>query len=93
MTQARAAEAAGVTEVTVRNRCKSLRKILRVQPGRTQRKRRPSWSELEATQSSGAEVPLKVSRMTERTSPSENSSVGDSGRFHSPKRIEYLSES
>ncbi len=59
MTQASAAEAAGVTEVTVRNQCKSLRKVLKVQPGRTQRKRRPSRSELEATRSTGAEVPVR----------------------------------
>ncbi len=58
MTQARAAEAAGVTEVTVRNQCKSIRKVLEVQPGRTPRKRRPSWSELEASRSTGAEVPV-----------------------------------
>ncbi len=58
MTQAGVAEAAGVTEVTVRNQCKSLRKVLKVQPGRTPRKRKPSWSELEANRSTGAEVPV-----------------------------------
>ena len=51
MTQARAAEAAGVTEVTVRNQSKRIRKILKVQPGRTPRRRRPSWHEPEASQS------------------------------------------
>jgi transcription initiation factor TFIIB len=59
MTQARAAEAAGVTEVTVRNQCKSLRKVLKVQPGRTPRKRKPGWSELEASRPAGAEVPVR----------------------------------
>ena len=45
MTQARAADAAGVTEVTVRNQSKRLRKVLKVQPERTPRMR-PSWHEM-----------------------------------------------
>jgi transcription initiation factor TFIIB len=60
MTQARAAEAAGVTEVTVRNQCKSLRKVLKVQPGRTPRRRRPGWHEPEANRPTGAEVPVRT---------------------------------
>jgi transcription initiation factor TFIIB len=60
MTQARAAEAAGVTEVTVRNQSKRLRKILTVQPGRTLRRRRPSWHEPEANRPTGAEVPVRT---------------------------------
>ena len=59
MTQASVADAAGVTEVTVRNQCKSLRKVLKVLPGRTPRKKRPGWSELEASRSTGAEVPVR----------------------------------
>ena len=60
MTQARAAEAAGVTEVTVRNQSKCLRKVLRVQPGRTPRRRRPSWHEPEANRPTVAEVPVRT---------------------------------
>jgi transcription initiation factor TFIIB len=59
MTQARAAEAAGVTEVTVRNQSKRLRKLLTVQPGRTPRKRRPSWHELETDRSTLDEAPVR----------------------------------
>jgi transcription initiation factor TFIIB len=59
MTQARAADAAGVTEVTVRNQSKRLRKLLTVQPGRTPRRRRPSWHELETGRPAAAEVPVK----------------------------------
>jgi transcription initiation factor TFIIB len=58
MTQAKAAEAAGVTEVTIRNQCESFRKVLKVQLGRTPRRRRPSWHEPEASQSAGAEAPV-----------------------------------
>jgi transcription initiation factor TFIIB len=60
MTQARAADAAGVTEVTVRNQSKRLRKVLKVQPGRTPRRRRLSWHELETGRPTGAEVPVRT---------------------------------
>ncbi len=59
MTQTRAAEAAGVAEATVRRENKRLRKIVEVQRGRTQRKKRLSWSELRTSRSRGAEVPVK----------------------------------
>jgi transcription initiation factor TFIIB len=59
MTQAGAAEAAGVTEATVRNQSKRLKKIPDVQPGRTPRKRRPNWYEWEITRSAGAQVPAR----------------------------------
>ena len=58
MTQAIAAEAAGVTEVTVRNQSKPLRKILEVQPGRTPRTR-PSWHEPETGRLTHVEVPVR----------------------------------
>ena len=59
MTQGGAAEAAGVREATVRMQSKRLRKIVEVQPGRTPKKLRPSWSELEARGSTGAEVHVR----------------------------------
>ncbi len=58
LTQSGAAEAAGVAEATVRNQCKSLRKIIKVQLGRTPRKRRPGWSEAEVSGSTGHKAPL-----------------------------------
>jgi transcription initiation factor TFIIB len=60
MTQARAAEAAGVTEVTVRNQSRRIRKVLKVQPGRTPRRRRPNWYEYETGRSTVAEVPVRT---------------------------------
>ena len=57
LTQSGAAEAAGVREATVRKQSKRLRKIVEVQLGRTPRKKRLSWSELEASRSSRVEVP------------------------------------
>ncbi len=59
MTQRSAAEAAGVREATVRKESKRLRKIVRVQLARTTRKKRDGWSELEASRSTGAEVPVR----------------------------------
>ncbi|MGA2199494.1 MAG: hypothetical protein ABSG45_06110 [Nitrososphaerales archaeon] len=58
MTQGGAAEAAGVREATVRKQSKRLRKIVEVRPGRTLRKHRPSWYQLEASRSSRVEVPV-----------------------------------
>ena len=57
LTQSAAAEAAGVREATVRKQSKRLRKIVEVQLGRTTRKKRLSWSELEASRLSRVEVP------------------------------------
>ena len=59
LTQSSAAEAAGVREATVRHQCKRLKKIVAVQPGRSPRKRRPNWSELEPSRSSRTEVPAR----------------------------------
>jgi transcription initiation factor TFIIB len=59
MTQNGAAEAAGVREATVRMQSKRLRKIVEVQLTRTTRKRRPSWSELEASRLKGAEMTVR----------------------------------
>ena len=59
LTQSGAAEAAGVREATVVRQSKRLRKIVEVQRGRTPRKKRLSWSELEASRSSRAEVPVR----------------------------------
>jgi transcription initiation factor TFIIB len=56
LTQGGAAEAAGVREATVRKQSKRLRKVVDVRPGRTTRKKRLSWSELEASWLSRVEV-------------------------------------
>jgi transcription initiation factor TFIIB len=58
MTQARAAEAAGVTEVTVRNQSKRLRKVLGVQLNRPPRNNSLRQSELGTGRPIGAEVPV-----------------------------------
>src|SRR5208337_4157750 len=57
LTQSRAAEAAGIREATVRKQSKRLRKVVEVQLGRTPKKKRPGWSELEASRSSCLKVP------------------------------------
>ena len=59
LTQSSAAEAGGVREATVRHQYKRLKKIVAVQPGRSPRKRRPNWSELEPSRSSRTEVPAR----------------------------------
>jgi transcription initiation factor TFIIB len=59
LTQSAAAEAAGVREATVRKQSKRLRKTVEVRLGRTTRKKRLSWSELEASRSTDAEVPVR----------------------------------
>jgi transcription initiation factor TFIIB len=59
LTQGGAAEAAGVREATVRKQSKRLRKVVEVRPGRTLRKQRPRWSELEASRSKGAEMTVR----------------------------------
>jgi transcription initiation factor TFIIB len=59
LTQGGAAEAAGVREATVRKQSKRLRKIVEVQLRRTPTKRRHSWSELEASRSTGPEVHVR----------------------------------
>jgi transcription initiation factor TFIIB len=56
MTQSGAAEAAGVTEATIRRQSKRLRKVVEVQERRTPTKRRPSWHELEASRPTAVEV-------------------------------------
>jgi transcription initiation factor TFIIB len=60
MTQARAAEAAGVTEVTVRNQSKRLRKVLGVQLSRPPRNNSLRQSGLETGRPTGAEVPVRT---------------------------------
>jgi transcription initiation factor TFIIB len=63
MTQSGAAEAAGVTESTVRKQSKRLRKVVEVQSGRSQPKRRFRWSELETGRSIPVEVPSPRPRL------------------------------
>jgi len=59
LTQGSAAQAAGVTEATVRKQCKRLRKVLGVQLGRTPRKNSLRLSEIEASQSAGLEMTVR----------------------------------
>jgi transcription initiation factor TFIIIB Brf1 subunit/transcription initiation factor TFIIB len=57
LTQAGAAEAAGVKEVTVRNQFKRLRKLVKARLEGTTRKKSPRRLELEAARSVRVEVP------------------------------------
>ena len=63
MTQDGAAEAAGVREATIRRQSKRLRKIVEVQSRSTPRKKRLTWSELEAGRSTAVEVPCPRARL------------------------------
>jgi transcription initiation factor TFIIB len=56
LTQETAAEAAGVRPATLRKEYKRLRRIVKAQPGRTTRRKKPVLSEMEASRSTCVEV-------------------------------------